>query len=86
MAETYKTIHQKTNLIDTHNDILSLCLEKNIFFDSDLKGKSHSDLKRWKEGGLNGQLFVVWCDEINKKPFDYAVDQFDLFDLVVKRR
>jgi membrane dipeptidase len=85
MGESYQGIHQKAMLIDTHNDILSLCLEKDLFFDADLTGKSHSDLRRWKAGGLNAQLFVVWCDEINKKPFDYAVKQLDLFDLIVKR-
>jgi len=85
MGESYQSIHKKAIVIDTHNDILSLCLKKKLYFDSDLKGKSHSDLRRWKKGGLNAQLFVVWCDEITKKPFEYAVDQFDLFDLVVAR-
>ncbi len=85
MGVSYRSIHQKAIVIDTHNDILSLCLEKKLYFDSDLKGKSHSDLGRWREGGLNAQLFVVWCDEINKSPFEYAVKQFDLFDLIAYR-
>ncbi len=61
-AQRYKRIHNKAVLIDTHNDILSTCIEKGYSFDADLKGKTHSDLHRMKKGGVDVQVFSVWCD------------------------
>lgn len=55
-------IHYKSILVDTHNDAPTACIEKKVSFDQDLKGINHSDLKRFKEGGLDYQLFSIWCD------------------------
>ena len=38
-------------VVDTHNDILTQATEKGLAFDTDLTGKTHSDLARWKKGG-----------------------------------
>ncbi len=72
-------------LIDTHNDILTQSVEKGLAIDSDLKGKSHSDLSRWKQGGLNAQVFSVWCDGNKQWPFIYANRQIDTLYAVAAR-
>src|SRR5687768_11401004 len=84
-AQSYQRLHQKARLIDTHNDILSRTTEKGFVFDTDLRGKTHSDLARWKQGGLDGQIFSVWCDGDMKEPYKYANRQLDSLDAVINR-
>lgn len=85
MNQLFQKIHQEAILIDTHNDILTQAINKGHFFDKNLKGKTHSDLQRWKKGGVDVQFFVVWSDGDQKDPFDYANQQLDIFDAVLKR-
>ena len=67
-AQAYKKLHFKSIVCDTHNDILSTCIEKGYSFDEDLSGKTHSDLNRMFKGGIDAQVFSVWCDETEKQP------------------
>lgn len=85
MAQSYKEIHNNAILIDTHNDILMKMVNDGLLMDSNLKGKTHSDLARWKEGGLDVQIFSVFCDGTKVNPFNYANLQMDSLDVVVKR-
>ncbi|HEY5687050.1 MAG TPA: dipeptidase [Yeosuana sp.] len=85
MAQTYKEIHTNAILIDTHNDILMKTVDQGLLMDNDLKGTTHSDLTRWKEGGLDVQIFSVFCDGTKVNPFNYANLQMDSLDVVVKR-
>jgi membrane dipeptidase len=62
-AQSFKKIHQKAIVIDTHNDFISTGLEKGKSFDQDLKGITHSDLGRMKTGGIDVQVFSIFCDE-----------------------
>jgi membrane dipeptidase len=41
---------------------------KGFILDNDLKGKTHSDLKSMKQGGLDTQLFSVWSDGNQMNP------------------
>ena len=50
-----------------------------------LPGKTHSDLARWKKGGLDVQLFSVYCDGDLKNPFTYANREMDSLDAVAAR-
>lgn len=84
-AQTYKQIHADAILIDTHNDILTKTVDNGYIMDTDLKGKTHSDLKRWKEGGLDVQIFSVFCGGEKVNPYLYANRQMDSLDAVVKR-
>ncbi|GAA4281468.1 dipeptidase [Gaetbulibacter aestuarii] len=84
-SETYKTIHNRAIVIDTHNDILMKVLEDGVKFDDDLTGITHSDLDRWKRGGLDVQVFSVYCDGTAKNAYDYANRQIDWLDAVVNR-
>ena len=55
-AQSYQKIHNKAIVVDTHNDILMQAADRGIIFDRDLTGITHSDLARWKKGGLDVQL------------------------------
>lgn len=84
-AQSYKKIHAKAIVVDTHNDILMKAVDQGIVFDNDLTGKSHSDLARWKTGGLDVQIFSVYCDGDSKNPFAFANREMDSLDAVVAR-
>ena len=62
-SQDYKSLHKKAIVVDTHNDFISEGIEKKVSFDQDLKGITHSDLKRMKEGGVDIQIFSIFCDE-----------------------
>ena len=69
-SQSTRKLHYKAILVDTHNDVLS---------SQTLEGKDishrlttgHSDLDRWKEGGVDVQFFSVWTDKTprNKQGF-----------------
>ncbi len=84
-AQSYKRLHRKAIVVDTHNDILMKAVDKGMVFDQDLTGKTNSDLARWKKGGLDVQLFSVYCDGDAKDPFAYANREMDSLDAVVAR-
>lgn len=76
-AQKYKKLHQKSFVADTHNDIPSSAIEKNVAFDTDLKGKTHSDLNRMFTGGVDAQMFSIFCDGEQKDPYNYANREID---------
>jgi membrane dipeptidase len=78
-------IHFKSFLVDTHNDAVSACLEKNVSLDQDLTGINHSDLKRFKQGGVDYQLFSIFCDGEKKNPYAWAMREMDTLDAVAAR-
>jgi len=80
-----QAIHFKSVLVDTHNDALTACIEKKVSLDQDLTGINHSDLKRFKEGGLDYQLFSVWCDGNKANPYAWAMREMDTLDAVAAR-
>jgi membrane dipeptidase len=84
-AQTYQDIHNNAILVDTHNDFLTQTMEKEFILDTDLKGKTHSDLNRMKEGGVDVQFFSVFSDGDQPNPYKYANRQIDSLDAVIKR-
>ncbi|MDP3358361.1 MAG: dipeptidase [Lutibacter sp.] len=84
-AQSYQKLHDKAILIDTHNDILMKIVDNGFALDTDLTGKTHSDLSRLKKGGVDLQLFSVFCDGTQVNPYAYANQQMDSLDAVVKR-
>lgn len=84
-AQDYQKIHSKAIFVDSHNDILTACIEKKLSMDDDLKGKTHSDLKRFKEAGVDVQIFSVWCDGNQPNPNAWANREMDSLDAVVIR-
>lgn len=84
-AQRYMSIHQKAKMVDTHNDLLTAIIEKNLLMDADLRGKTHSDLNRFKEAGVDCQLFSVWCDGEKKNPYAWANREIDTMYAVAAR-
>jgi membrane dipeptidase len=80
-----QSIHFKSILVDTHNDAVTACIEKKVSLDQDLTGVNHSDLKRFKEGGVDYQLFSIWCDGDKKNPYAWAMREMDTIDAVAAR-
>lgn len=78
-------IHFKSVLVDTHNDAVTACIEKKVSLDQNLKGINHSDLARFKEGGLDYQLFSIWCDGEKVNPYAWAMREMDTIDAVAAR-
>jgi len=63
MAQSTRKLHYKAVLVDTHNDVLS----ESVLEGKDISNRlttGHSDLERWKEGGLDVQFFSVWTDKV----------------------
>lgn len=67
-SQEYQKIHDNAILVDTHNDFLTQTMASGFVFDTDLKGKTHSDINRMKEGGLDVQFFSVWSDGDQTNP------------------
>lgn len=84
-AQSYQKIHENAIFIDTHNDFLSKTTDYGYVFDTDLSGKTHSDLARLKKGGVDAQFFSVFCDGAKKNPFEFANRQMDSLDAALKR-
>ena len=76
-AQRAQKIHFKSILVDTHNDIPEKALDKGVSFDQSLKGRTHSDLQRMKEGGVDAQFFSIWCDGHEPNPYTMANRQMD---------
>lgn len=84
-CSAYKKIHRQAIVVDTHNDIISTSLEKNLSFDNDLSGKTHSDLQRMLKGGLDVQVFSIFCDGKQEHPFAFANREIDTLYSWVQR-
>ena len=84
-AQAFVKLHNKAIVADTHNDILEVCIEKGYSFDQALKGKTHSDIDRFKEGGVDVQMFSVWCDGKQKDPFTFANRMIDTLYATINR-
>ncbi len=84
-AQTKRNIHNRSVLIDTHNDFPSNGVSNGQLFDSDLRGKTHSDLARMKEGGVDIQIFSIFCGGEQVNPYAWAHREIDSVHAWVKR-
>lgn len=86
-AQRYKRLHQKAIVVDTHNDVLSAAVMRGMHLEDDLTGKVHSDFKRFKKGGVDVQVFSVFCDATFGKntAFKFANLQIDSLLAVARR-
>src|SRR6266516_2003392 len=86
-AQSTKRLHYKAILVDTHNDVLS----SSVLEGKDISHRlttGHSDLDRWKEGGLDVQFFSVWTDKMprNKEGFFKDANQeIDSLEIITLR-
>lgn len=86
-GQSARKLHFKAILVDTHNDILTTAIDEKVSFDQPLKGKTHSDLDRFKEGGVDVEIFSVWSDGTYGpgKGFNHANRQIDTLYAVIQR-
>ncbi len=84
-AQSYQKIHKQAIVTDSHNDIISTCIERKYLFDSNLSGKTHSDLARMKKGGVDVQVFSIFCGGDQKNPYLFANREIDTLYAWVKR-
>ena len=86
-AQSYQKIHNKAIVVDTHNDVLSSVTMKGLNIENDLRGKSHSDIARLRKGGVDVQVFSIFCDERFGKDtaFKFANIEIDSLYAIVSR-
>ncbi|RZK35554.1 MAG: membrane dipeptidase [Pedobacter sp.] len=61
-AQSPATIHKQAIVVDTHGDILFNQIKSGIDIGK-LQKTGNFDLVRAKQGGLDVQVFSIWCDE-----------------------
>ncbi len=85
-AQTPMEIHQRAILVDTHNDILSNELITGLDI-GQRQTTGNFDLVRAKEGGLDAQVFSIWCGEDYGKgtAFKFANREIDSLYALIAR-
>lgn len=86
-SQPEKKIHRKATVVDTHNDVLSSAVLDGIDI-SNRTTTGHSDLVRWKEGGLDVQFFSVFTGEKARNKEGYfkdALQEIDSLKSIVSR-
>ncbi|MBB2145200.1 membrane dipeptidase [Pedobacter sp. LMG 31464] len=81
-AQNSTSIHQKAIVVDTHGDILFNQIKSGIDIGK-LQKTGNFDLVRAKEGGLDVQVFSIWCDE--KGGYAVANQEIDSLFSLIKR-
>ncbi len=86
-CQSYKSLHQKAIVVDSHNDVLSSATMKGLNIEADLTGKTHSDISRFKKGGVDVQIFSIFCDERFGKDtaYKFAIFEIDSLYAIVGR-
>ena len=86
-SQSANKIHYKATLVDTHNDILSSAMLEGKDISHRIK-EGHSDLDRWKEGGLDVQFFSVWTDKVSRTKegfYNDAIQEINSLDMLVQK-
>ena len=86
-AQQAKKLHFKSVLADTHNDVLSSAVLDGVDI-SYHTSIGHSDLERWKAGGLDLQFFSVWTDakpRTAKGFFNDALEEIHMLDTLIAK-
>jgi membrane dipeptidase len=91
--KSWQRIHEEAVVVDGHNDFLYFTIEEYleeltgqrlIDFGSDLTSITHLDLKRQKEGGLDVQVFSVWCPDTEPEPYKMALRLIDSLEVITQ--
>ncbi|MDB5134064.1 MAG: rane dipeptidase [Mucilaginibacter sp.] len=85
-AQTPQEIHQRAILVDTHNDVISDQLITKVDL-AKRQGTGNFDLVRAKDGGLDVQVFSIWCGENygTGTAFNFANREIDSLYALIKR-
>lgn len=82
VAQKPVNIHYQAIVVDTHGDILFNQIKSGIDIGK-LQPTGNFDLVRAKKGGLDVQVFSIWCDETGG--FDLANKEIDSLYSLIKR-
>jgi len=77
-----KSVHEQAVVVDTHGDILFNQIKSGIDIGK-LQTTGNFDLVRAKAGGLDVQVFSIWCDHLGGYPI--ANQQIDSLYSLIKR-
>src|SRR6476661_2028443 len=75
-------IHKDAIVVDTHGDILFNQIKSGIDIGK-LQRTGNFDLVRAKKGGLDVQVFSIWCDE--NGGYDVANQEIDSLNSLISR-
>jgi membrane dipeptidase len=81
----YRKLHFDALVVDTHNDVVQRILDgEDISFPTH---HGHSDLPRFKEGGLDVEMFSIWVppEKTSRSYYDQANEQIDSIESFVRR-
>lgn len=81
-GQTAQQIHDKAIVVDTHGDIMFNQIVSGIDIGK-LQTIGNFDLVRAKKGGLDVQVFSIWCDETGG--YDKANQEIDSLNSLIKR-
>jgi membrane dipeptidase len=84
-TQDYKKLHRDALVIDTHNDVVQRILGGEDISRRTMHG--HSDLPRFREGGLDVEFFSVWVppEKTTKSYKAQADEQIDSVESFVRR-
>ena len=81
-GQSVKSVHEQAIVVDTHGDILFNQIKSGIDIGK-LQKTGNFDLVRAKAGGLDVQVFSIWCDHLGGYPI--ANQQIDSLYSLIKR-
>lgn len=81
-AQSPATIHKQAIVVDTHGDILFNQIKSGVDIGK-LQKTGNFDLVRAKQGGLDVQVFSIWCDESGG--YSLANQEIDSLYSLIKR-
>src|SRR6476469_620339 len=86
-CNSYKQLHRSAIVVDTHNDFPQKAIDKNYQFENALSPLTHTDLNRMFEGGVDLQVFSIFCDGQYKgdSAFRRAMEQMNFMDATAAR-
>lgn len=86
-SQNLQRFHRKATLVDTHNDALSSLVLEGKDLAQPLK-EGHSDLHRWRAGGMNIQFMSVWTGDKARTSAGFYADaneEIDSLSILVLR-
>lgn len=85
VAGDHIAVHKKAVVADTHNDVLLRALRGEDLAVRTTEG--HSDVVRLQEGGVDVQIFSVWCgSEFGAgRAYNRAVEMIDTLNAIARR-
>lgn len=83
-AQRADSLHNASIVIDTHNDVLISSIMEGKDISSSVPS-GHTDIPRFFEGGVNAQIFSIWCGEDYGKgtAYNFANEQIDSLKKIV---